>query len=71
MTIAEERFHESTRWRWWDELRMDARFAWRSWRKRPWLAAVLMASLALGIGANTAIFSVVHTLLLNLKTAVE
>ncbi len=42
----------------------DIRFALRLLGKRPVRTAVLIATLSLGIGANTAVFGVVHSLLL-------
>jgi predicted permease len=48
-----------------DELRDDMRFAWRQCMKAPGFTALAVLTLALGIGANTAIFSVVHRLVLS------
>ncbi len=42
----------------------DIRYGIRMLRKTPGLAAVIVVSLAIGIGANSAIFSVVDALLL-------
>jgi predicted permease len=42
----------------------DVRYAWRMLRKNVVLTVVIVASLAIGIGANSAIFSVVDALLL-------
>jgi hypothetical protein len=47
-----------------DDLGRDIRYAFRLFARQPMFAVVIVGTLALGIGANTAIFSIVDSLLL-------
>ena len=49
---------------WLESLVSDVRYGWRALRASPGLAAVAILSLGLGIGANTAIFSLINAVLL-------
>lgn len=55
---ARERFYESRRWLWWDQLRQDVRGAARSVTRYPVAALVAVLSLGAGIGATTATLTI-------------
>ena len=64
VTRIEERSREAWMWPLLESIWADAKFAVRQLRKSPGFAVTAMLTLALGIGANTAIFSLVNSYLI-------
>src|SRR5437762_2430017 len=56
--------HRDVRGRWIEELVADCRYALRTLRRGPVLATAAILTLALGVGANTTIFSAVNAVVL-------
>jgi hypothetical protein len=61
---ARERHRESRGLPWLDVLMQDLRFTFRTMRRDRGFTVIAVVILALGIGANIAVFSVVNTILL-------
>ena len=65
LAAGKEKCRQAWGTRWLDELRADLRYAVRMLAKNPGFTVIAIGSLALGIGANTAIFTITRQLLLD------
>jgi putative ABC transport system permease protein len=64
VTRAQEQYYESGRWLLLDHLRQDVRFALRLLLRTPVVTFAIVATIALGTGVASAIFSLVHAVVL-------
>lgn len=64
LTRNEECFYEYRRWMWLDQFGQDFRLAVRQWYRNKGFTAVAVLTLALGIGAYTAIFRLINAIML-------
>jgi predicted permease len=64
-TVVNEQTQETWGWTWLERLLQDIRFATRQIRRAPGFALIAILTLALGIGANNAVFTLTHAMLLS------
>jgi predicted permease len=65
VTMVQERFQESQNMVWWEQLLQDLRSATRLLTRSAGFSAIVVMTIALGVGATTAIYSVIDATLLH------
>ncbi len=65
VTSVREQFFESRRWLWWDRVAQDVQYAVRTLRAAPGFTIVAVLTMAIGIGAASAMYTVVDATLLH------
>jgi hypothetical protein len=63
-SLIQDRVRDASTLVWLETLLQDLRYGFRQFRRAPVLVAVAILSLALGIGANTAIFILINAVML-------
>ena len=64
VTLIQEQSREAWQWPALESILADLKFAFRRLRKSPGFAVTVLLTLAIGIGANTTVFSVINGVLL-------
>ena len=64
LSVADERFYDRNHWLWLEHTVQDIRLTLRHLRRSPVFGLTTVFTLALGIGATTSIFTLVHAVLL-------
>jgi predicted permease len=70
VTRTRERYNEAQRFQWWDDVRRDLRLGLRALARAPLFALTAVTSIALGIGLDTAVFTVAKDLLVQAPAGV-
>jgi predicted permease len=63
-TLLKEKSHMAWGWEWWESFLQDTAYGSRAMLRSPALTIIALLSLALGIGANTAIFGLLDAVML-------
>ena len=65
-TLSKEKTRETWDWVWLERFAQDLRYASRQIKKTPGFAIVVIVTFALGVGANSALFTVTNAVLLKM-----